>query len=64
MHQIFLPCADPFLLQTVHQQADLHAASVLKQHEEAQAAAKTRLVQAITQAKVGKEVPLVQAPHM
>jgi hypothetical protein len=54
----------PFLPPTVHQQDDLHASSVLKQHEEAQAAAKSRLVQAITAAKVGKAVQLVQAPHI
>jgi len=48
----------------VHQQDDLHAASIAKQHEDAQAAAKSRLVEAITQAKVGKAVQLVAAPHI
>jgi hypothetical protein len=36
----------------------------LKQQEEAQAAAKSRLVAAITQAKVGKDVKLIEAPHL
>ena len=49
---------------TVHQQDDLHAASIAKQHADAQAAAKSRLVEAITQAKVGKAVQLVAAPHI
>ena len=50
--------------QTVHQQDDLHESGVLKQQEEAQAAAKARLVAAITSAKVGKAVELVNAPHL
>jgi hypothetical protein len=49
---------------TVHQQDDLHTSSVLKQQEKAQAAAKARLVAAITSAKVGKAVELVPAPHL
>lgn len=52
------------LFSTANQQANLHAARVLKQNEEAQAAAKSRLVQAITQAKVGKDVKLIDAPHL
>jgi hypothetical protein len=36
----------------------------LKQQEKAQAAAKARLVAAITSAKVGKAVELVPAPHL
>jgi hypothetical protein len=50
--------------QSADQQANLRAASVLKQQEEAQAAAKSRLVAAITQAKVGKDVQLIEAPHL
>jgi len=50
--------------QSADQQANLRAASVLKQQEEAQAAAKSRLVAAITQAKVGKDVQLTEAPHL
>jgi hypothetical protein len=50
--------------RAVHQQADLRAATALEEEEKQHAAAKLKLVQAITAAKVGKDIPLVPAPHM
>ncbi len=50
--------------QTVRQQDDLHASNILKHQEEAQAAAKARLVAAITRAKVGRAVEVLNAPHI
>jgi hypothetical protein len=48
----------------VQQNDDARAAEQNEQKLEAKAAAKDRLVQAITQAKVGKGVPLLPVPQI
>jgi hypothetical protein len=53
-----------FANRAVQQNDDARAAQQNEQKLEAKAAAKDRLVQAITQAKVGKGVPLLPVPQI